>query len=110
MSAGLVLLGRRERILEALRGGPLSTTELAEATGIHFSDVRDTCSRLILDGEVTRSGGGRGLLASVIYQLGTGTTPVPQGGAGQRIDRDPCFKCGVRGDLGCAHRRAGAYA
>lgn len=23
-----------------------------------------------------------------------------------RVDRDPCVKCGVRGDLGCKHRRA----
>lgn len=22
------------------------------------------------------------------------------------VDRDPCFRCGVRGDLGCAHRPA----
>lgn len=23
-----------------------------------------------------------------------------------RVDRDPCFKCGVRGDIGCCHRIA----
>ncbi len=25
-----------------------------------------------------------------------------------RVDREPCFYCGVRGDVGCAHRRRGA--
>lgn len=24
-----------------------------------------------------------------------------------RVDRDPCFKCGARGDLGCSHTRRG---
>ena len=24
----------------------------------------------------------------------------------QPVDRDPCFKCGVRGDIGCRHRPA----
>ncbi len=23
------------------------------------------------------------------------------------VSREPCFKCGVRGDVGCKHRRAG---
>lgn len=32
------------------------------------------------------------------------------GGAGElpvRVDRDPCPACGVRGDIGCVHGRAG---
>ncbi len=24
----------------------------------------------------------------------------------ERLDRESCFRCGVRGDLGCSHRRA----
>lgn len=26
----------------------------------------------------------------------------------ERVDREPCFMCGVRGDIGCRHRRAAA--
>lgn len=26
----------------------------------------------------------------------------------RRVDRDPCPMCGVRGDIGCKHRRVGA--
>lgn len=29
--------------------------------------------------------------------------PVPEA---QRVDRDPCCRCGVRADIGCAHNRA----
>ncbi|MDZ7894190.1 MAG: hypothetical protein U5M50_04030 [Sphingobium sp.] len=32
-----------------------------------------------------------------------GRDPVPESAP---VDRDPCFRCGVRGDLGCKHRRA----
>lgn len=27
----------------------------------------------------------------------------------QPVDRDPCFKCGVRADVGCSHRPVAAY-
>lgn len=30
------------------------------------------------------------------------------GGTAAPLDRDPCFRCGVRGDIGCAHRRRSA--
>lgn len=32
------------------------------------------------------------------------TVPQPEAGP-LTIHRDPCFKCGVRGDVGCRHQR-----
>ncbi|WP_077228576.1 hypothetical protein [Sphingomonas hengshuiensis] len=32
---------------------------------------------------------------------------VPREALPPRIDRDPCPRCGTRGDLGCRHGRAG---
>jgi hypothetical protein len=26
----------------------------------------------------------------------------------ERVDREPCFRCGARADVGCKHRRAAA--
>lgn len=34
--------------------------------------------------------------------------PDPSGSIPDSVDRDPCFKCGVRGDIGCKHRGGGA--
>lgn len=31
------------------------------------------------------------------------TVPAPTPGL-QPVYRDPCFRCGVRGDIGCAHQ------
>lgn len=31
------------------------------------------------------------------------TVPAPAPGP-QLVHRDPCFKCGVRGDIGCDHK------
>ncbi|MEK7342464.1 MAG: hypothetical protein AABZ73_01430 [Pseudomonadota bacterium] len=35
------------------------------------------------------------------------TVPPPAAGP-LSIYRDPCFRCGVRGDIGCKHRGGGA--
>lgn len=32
--------------------------------------------------------------------------PIPEG---PRLNRDPCFRCGVRADIGCAHQPAIGY-
>jgi len=34
--------------------------------------------------------------------------PFPNWGRPERVDRDECHKCGVRGDVGCKHVRKAA--
>lgn len=41
--------------------------------------------------------GSRGVVRAPTLAARLGAVPV---------DREPCFKCGVRGDIGCAHRPA----
>lgn len=105
-------------ILSALARGPKTVAHLLETTGINSADVSRTCSNLITRGLVKRiDGGGRGVKAT--YALadnppaavthgahpvqrveGARHLPIPASG----VLRDPCFKCGVRGDIGCAHQ------
>lgn len=38
--------------------------------------------------------------------LAAGRPRMPAANDGQRVERDPCFRCGVRGDIGCGCRKA----
>lgn len=43
------------------------------------------------------------------YQFATNFSregPGPVAGPADGVNREPCFHCGTRGDLGCKHRRA----
>lgn len=112
----------RAVILSALKTGPKTSAQLVQYTGTHSGDVSRTCWTLVKRGHVKRIDGGSGRGSLAVYALVDGVVsdcaPINRGRARlglslargpevpeTRADRDPCFKCGVRGDLGCSHRR-----
>lgn len=110
----------RAVILSALKTGPKTSAQLVDYTGTHSGDVSRTCWTLVRQGHVKRIDGGSGRGSLAVYALaGADAAPEHRGRAAlglslargpefpeARADRDPCFKCGVRGDLGCSHRRS----
>lgn len=116
-------------ILAALRFGPKTTAELLLVTGMSPADISRDCAGLRHAGKVKRVDGALGRGTKAIYALAlpgelpvapppprrrpaaTATTPAhtPKAAPPETIvDRDPCFMCGVRGDVGCVHRRRAA--
>lgn len=111
----------RRAILRALgEHGPLSAARLAELCHEHSGQIARMAARLRDEGRVIRIDGGLGRGTVAIYAL-TGTTTG--GGQAKRTNRraragddpahpgtdsprDPCWRCGVRGDLGCRHKPA----
>lgn len=59
--------------------------------------------RELLAGKPVRTPPANHRRAEVVALAVRAGDPVP---LGARVDRDPCFRCGVRGDIGCAHRVA----
>lgn len=43
-----------------------------------------------------------------VRQAGAGRAETPITPLSEPVDRDPCFRCGVRRDIGCRHSRGGA--
>lgn len=43
---------------------------------------------------------------SYLKQPSAGRVIASDGSIPEPVDRDPCFRCGVRGDIGCRHRPA----
>jgi hypothetical protein len=107
-------------IIHALRRGPMRTAQLLRLTGTCSGDISRSCANLIRIGAIKRIDGGSGRGSIAVYALADCTAPVPAATRAKRfyhhvapqpevtesqfVQRDPCFSCGVRGDLGCKHR------
>lgn len=116
----------QERILRELAAGPRTSGQLALAIGRDRAATYRNCRALQDRGLIKRIDGTPGRGGIAVYALiGDDTAPPetsrdragrqPAGAFNQggnvplpdsRVDRDPCFKCGVRADLGCRHRAA----
>lgn len=114
----------RIAILNALARGPKTAAQLAEIVGLHSGVIAARVSPLIHDGRVKRVDGGEGRGSIAVYALNkwnggkvsagrtvpVGKLPHPKSTEprprppGVIVMRDPCPRCGVRGDLGCRHQ------
>ncbi|HQS98093.1 MAG TPA: hypothetical protein PK823_16545 [Novosphingobium sp.] len=112
-------------ILAALKTGPKTTAELLRVTGTWSGGVSRDCAALVKDGRVKRIDGTSGRGSRAIYALVAETCAAPELKPQTRlfrgrscvsqpeipdtyVNRDPCPKCGVRGDIGCRHVRRAA--
>jgi len=79
-------------------------SEIAIALGLTGqAQASEEIRRLELAGrlEIERRPGSRMLVA-----IDSGRGSGYPGDTLRRVERDPCPRCGTRGDLGCSHRRA----
>ncbi|SCY89394.1 hypothetical protein SAMN05660666_03462 [Novosphingobium aromaticivorans] len=113
-------------ILAALKTGPKTTEQLLRVTGTCSADISRDCAGLRHAGLVKRVDGGSGRGSRAVYALVGDAVPTLAPHARQRrvsldfanashppipdtlVHRDPCLKCGVRGDIGCKHQRQAA--
>lgn len=112
-------------IIRLLKAGPKTAKQMALRTHRTTADVSRICSELRYRGKVCRidNGSGKGSIAT--YALVDPSIEIPStrprhaertlaearqdaDGLAEslRVERDPCFLCGVRADIGCYHRRA----
>jgi len=111
-------------ILAALAKGPATTAQLAEQLHQPSAYIARDCAKLIEAGRAKRIDGGAGRGGKAVYALAEfdgeairadqilTTVALPrrktEGAVGSSehltfVSRDPCPRCGVRGDLGCRH-------
>lgn len=115
-------------LLEHARiGAPFPSKQaIANATGIPEGSVQMMLDRLCQNGDIlieykTMTARKRAHIVGTTYATDwskshRGPKPgsnlvhrdryAPEDIASLTVDRDPCFFCGVRGDIGCEHRRA----
>lgn len=87
-------------------------TALGRATGVSTGNVTARVAELVAAGAITITRLSLQRRVVTITATGESTAPTSQEDDEPRQrppavrppDRDPCFLCGVRGDIGCVHR------
>lgn len=106
-----------EIVFTALRRGAATVVQLAERTGMSARDVGLACASLKVRHLVERVDGGRRGMKATYALVDDGADPAFRArrsptasheyrqspSAAMALSRDPCVKCGVRGDIGCQH-------
>lgn len=110
---------RSARILDEIMKGPKTVADLREVINCTSGQISASCQHLLKSGKIKRVDGNAGVGAPAVYApldfagkvkgpkvkrvhfVVGNTPPLP----GVTVHRDPCFFCGVRGDVPCKHDR-----